>query len=162
MPVTTDEARIAGIRYLGYPKVLAEVNFTREQPVFRGSIKANGKTILEVALDTEHHPVTDGERQWFRRLVGIPLLNFLNGKLVKLRPGSRKDQLTMLDLSEKYPEVFQTKTGNARWAAHPEAAPKADYWQPEAFGMEAKEIVLAYYFQNKYGFNSGRPEEVAK
>jgi acetoacetate decarboxylase len=161
MPVTTDDARIGGIKYLGYPKVLAEVNFIREPPVFRGNLKANGKTILEVALDTNDHAVTGTETQWFRRLAGIPPLNFLNGKLVKPRPGGSKE-VTMLDLSIKYPQVFQVKTGKARWAASPEAAPGDSDWRPSAFGIEVKEIVLAYYFQNKYGFSFGRPEEVAK
>jgi acetoacetate decarboxylase len=161
MPVTTDDARIGGIKYLGYPKVLAEVNFIREPPFFRGNLKANGKTILKVSLDTKDHPITDAERRWFRRLAGIPPLNFLGGKLVKPRPGGSKE-VTLLDLSEKYSQVFQVATGQARWAASPEAALKADDWRPAAFGIEVKEIVLAYYFQNKYGFSFGKPEEVAK
>ncbi len=161
MPVTTDDARIGGIKYLGYPKVLAEVNFTREPPVFRGNLKAGGRTIFEVSLDTGGHRVTEAERQWFRRLAGIPPLNFLNGRLVKPRPGGRKDQ-TMLDLSERMPGKFKVQVGRATLAGYPEAAPKADDWRPGAFGLEVKEIVLAYYFQNKYGFSFGRPEEVAK
>ncbi len=161
MPLTSDEGRIRGIRYLGYPKVLADVTFTRETPLFRGNLKAYGKTILEVSLDTKDHPVTDAERQWFRRLAGIPLLNFLNGKLVKPRPDGSK-VTTMLDLSEKYPQIFHVAAGKASWTAYPEAAPADGGWRPKAFGIGVKEIVLAYYFRNKYGFSFGKPEIVSK
>ena len=44
---------------------------------------------------------------------------------------------------------------------HPEAAPKDNDWRPKAFGIEVKEIVLAYYFQNKYGFSFGQPKIVS-
>lgn len=162
MPVTTDRARIGGIKNLGYPKVLAEVNFTREAPIYSGNLKANGKTILEVSLDTKDHPATDGDRQWFRRLAGIPSFNFLNGKLVNPVPGSRKSQPTMLDLSEMYPETFKVLIGKAQWTVYPDAAPRDNDWRPRVFEIGVKEIVLAYYFQNKYGFSFGRPEEISK
>lgn len=161
MPLTSEEGRIRGIKYLGYPKVLADVDFTREPPLFRGSLKTGGKTILDVSIDTKDHPVTDAERLWFRRLAGIPLLNFLNGKLVKPRPDGSK-VTTMLDLSEKFPQVFHVATGKASWAAYPDAAPAEGGWRPQAFGIGVKEIVLAYYFRNKFGFSFGKPEVVSE
>jgi hypothetical protein len=161
MPVTSDEARIPGIKYLGYPKVLAEVAFNRKPPVFAGTLKAAGKTILTVLLDTRNHPVTDAERQWFRRLAGIPPVNFLKGRLVKPRPAGSKET-TLLEWSEKYPEFFQVATGAGSWSAHPQNAPRDRDWRPGAFDIGVQEIVLAYYFCNKYGFSFGKPEEAGQ
>jgi hypothetical protein len=161
MPVTSERARIGGIRNLGYPKVLAEVNFIRQAPIFSGSLKANGKTILEVTLDTKDRSVTDKEREWFKRLTGIPSLNFRNGKLVDPVPAARQAKTNMLELSEKFPQTFKVQVGRATLTGHPEAAPNDNDWRPRAFGIEVKEVVLAYYFQNKYGFSFGRIKEIS-
>jgi len=161
MPVTSERARIGGIRNLGYPKVLAEVIFDRKAPIFSGSLKADGKTILELSLDTQDRSVTDKEREWFRRLTGIPSLNFRNGKLIDPVPAARQAKTNMLELSEKYPQTFKVQVGRATLTGHPEAAPNDNDWRPKAFGIEIKEIVLAYYFQNKYGFSFGRVKEIS-
>jgi hypothetical protein len=161
MPVTSDRARIGGIRNLGYPKVLAEITFDRKSPLFSGSLKANGKTILEISLDTADRPVTDKEKEWFKRLTGIPSLNYRNGKLVDPVPSARQSKTNMLELSEKFPQTFKVQVGRAILTGHPEAAPKENDWRPKAFGIEVKEIVLAYYFQNKYGFSFGQVKEIS-
>ena len=161
MPVTSDRARIGGIRGLGYPKVMAEIIFDRKPPVFSGSLKANGKTILEVSLDTKDQSVTPKEKEWFKRLTGIPSLNFRNGKLLDPVPGARNARTNMLELSEKFPQTFTVQVGRATLTGHPEAAPRENDWRPKAFGIEVKEIVLAYYFQNKYGFSFGQPKIVS-
>jgi len=46
-------------------------------------------------------------------------------------------------------------------STYSEAAPTDNDWRPKAFGIEVKEIVLAYYFQNKYGFSFGRVKEIS-
>jgi hypothetical protein len=161
MPVTSERARIGGIKNLGYPKVLAEVNFVRQSPVFSGNLKADGKTILELTLNTKDRTVSDKEREWFRRLIGIPSLNFLNGKLIDPLPAFSNAKFNLLELSEKFPEICKVQVGKATIAGYPEATPKADDWRPRAFGIEVREIVLAYYFQNKYGFSVGRVKEIS-
>jgi hypothetical protein len=162
MPVTSEKARIGGIKNLGYPKVLAEVVFDRKGLVFSGSLKTNGKSIMELTLDTKDQTVGPKEREWFKRLTGIPSLNIREGKLVDPMPGSRKAGTSMLDLSERYPETFKVRVGRATLAEHPEATPRNNGWQPKAFGIGINEIVLAYYFQNKYGFSFGRPRVVSE
>lgn len=161
MPVTSDRARIGGIVNLGYPKVLAEITFDRQAPVFSGSLRAMGKTILELSLDTKDQTISPKEKEWFKRLVGIPSLNFRNGKLLDPVPSARKAKTNMLELSENYPQTFKVQVGRATLTGHTEAAPKDSDWRPKAFGIEVKEIVLAYYFQNKYGFSFGKPKQVS-
>ena len=161
MPVTSERARIGGIRNQGYPKVLAEVTFVRKNPLFLGILKANGKTIMELTLDTEGGTVSPKEKDWFVRLTGIPSLNFLNGKLIDPMPRSGKTRISILDLSEKYPEIFKVRVGKAALTTFPKNAPKDSDWRPKAFAIEVKEIILAYYFQNKYGFSFGAPKVIS-
>jgi hypothetical protein len=160
MPVTSDRARIGGIRNLGYPKVMADIAFNRNAPIYSGTMKVDGKTILELTLDTKDHPVTTKEREWFDRLAGIPSLTILQGKLIDSFPAARGSKITMLGASEKNPKWLKVLTGKATLVMHPEAAPTASDWRPKAFAIEMKEIVLAYYMQNKYGFSFGRPKTV--
>lgn len=161
MPVTSDRARIGGIRNLGFPKVMADISLVRQSPIFSGNLKADGKTILELTLDTKDRSVTDKEREWFKRLAGIPQVNFLNGKLIYPIPAARGKKTTMLELSDRYPWLFKVLVGQATLKTYPEAAPKARDWKPKAFGLELNQIVLAYYFQNKYGFSFGRIKEIS-
>ncbi|MEW6184701.1 MAG: acetoacetate decarboxylase family protein [Thermodesulfobacteriota bacterium] len=162
MPVTSERARIGGIRNLGYPKVLADIVFTRQEPIFSGTLKAGGKTLLEVTLDTKDRTVSDKEREWFKRLTGIPSLNFRNGKLIDPVPAARKARTNLLELSEKMAGTFKVQVGRAVIKGSPEAVPTDPDWRPKAFGIKAKEIVLAYYFQNRYGFSFGVPKQVSE
>jgi hypothetical protein len=161
MPVTSDRARINGIRNQGYPKVLADVAFVRKDPLFSGVLKAKGKTIMELTLNTEGRSVGPGEREWFVRLTGIPSLNLLNGKLIDPMPRLGEAKVNILDLSEQYPRVFRVQVGKASLTTFPKNVPKARDWRPKAFGIELKEIVLAYYFQNKHGFSFGAHKVVS-
>jgi len=161
MPVTSEKARIGGVTRLGYPKVLAEVTLDRKTPVYTGALKADGKTILEVKLDAGAPADSRQVRTWFDRLTGIRSLNILNGQLVDPMPRARESKVTMLDLSERYPDTFKIQPGQATLIRHPEAAPQGNGWRSKAFAIEVREIVLAYYFQNKYGFSFGRTETVS-
>jgi hypothetical protein len=162
MPVTSDRARIGGIRNLGYPKVMADITFVRNSPIFLGNLSINGKSIMEISLDTKDRTVTEKERDWFRRLIGVPSLNFRNGKLIDPVPAARNAKTSMLELSERMPQTFKVQVGRATLTGHPEAAPGNNDWKPKAFGIEVKEIVLAYYFQNKYGFSFGQPKQISE
>jgi len=160
MPVTDDQARIGGIRNLGYPKVMADITFDRKPPIYSGVMKVDSKTLLEMTVDTKDHPVTSKEREWFDRLTGIQSLNILRGKLFDPMPPARGPKTSILGLSERYPDTFKVMTGKATLVTHPENAPTASDWRPKAFGIEIREIVLAYYSLNKHGFSFGQPKAV--
>jgi hypothetical protein len=156
MPVTDDRARLGGIRNLGYPKVMADITFSRNAPIYSGIMKVDGKTILEYTLDTKDHPVTTKEKEGFDRLTGIPSLNFLRGRLIDPVPAARGAKVSMLGWAQRNPDLFKVLTGKATLVTHPENAPTASDWRPKAFAIPVGEIVLAYYSQNKYGFSFGQ------
>jgi hypothetical protein len=157
MPVTTDEARIGGITYLGYPKVMADVTLDRSTPAYSGIVKAEGKTIMELTLHTASHVVTSQEKEWFDRLTGVGSLNILRGQVIDPLPGTRKQKDSLYELSLMYPAMFTVKIGRAKLTLTPQATPKDEDWRPSAFSIQPAEIVLAYYFKNKYGFSFGQP-----
>jgi hypothetical protein len=158
MPVTTDEARIGGIKYFGYPKVLADIMLDRKASVYSGSLIAEGRTIMEMKLDTGGHKITPQEEGWFDRLTGIGSLNILNGRVIDPMPGASSQRDSLYKIARMYPAMFTVKVGRAELITHPEAAPTDKDWRPSAFTIQPAEIVLAYYFQNKFGFSFGRPK----
>jgi hypothetical protein len=162
MPVTTDEARIGGINYFGYPKVMADITLDRKAPVYSGTLMADGKTIMELNLDADGYNITPQEKEWFDRLTGVRSLNILRGRVIDPMPGVRNQRYSIYDLSLMNPEKLTVKVGRAKMNLTNEAAPKDEDWRPSAFAIQPAEIVLAYYFKNKYGFTLGRPKTVSE
>lgn len=161
MPVTTDEARIGGITYFGYPKVLADITLDNKAYGYSGKLTANGRPIIQATLDTTGYVITPEEKEWFDRLTGIGSLNILNGRVIDPTPGTSSQRDSLLKLSQMYPATFSVKVGRAKLTLNPEAAPKDKGWRPSAFAIQPAEIVLAYYFKNKFGFSFGRPRDMS-
>jgi hypothetical protein len=156
MPVTSDEARLGGIYYLGYPKIMGNVTLMRDFPLYTGQLKLNKQTVMTITLDTKDHTITSEERQWFEKLKAIPQLNILNGKVYEPKFGSGTGEKTLLEIAEQYPDKFQLKVGKAGLFLDQKAA--ADYSERlgRIFGIKPQEIVLAYYFKNKFISNFQR------
>jgi len=158
MPVTTDEARTGGIKYFGYPKVLSDITLERKPSAYSGTLKAEGQTIMEMQLDTSTHKIMPQEKEWFDRLTGIGSLNILNGRVIDPMPGAKRQKDSLYKIAQMYPATLTVQVGRAELIMHPEAAPTDKDWRPSAFTIRPAEIVLAYYFQNKFGFSFGRPK----
>jgi hypothetical protein len=150
MPVTSDEARIGGIYYLGYPKIMGDVTLKRGRSQYTGQLKLNGKTIMTITLDAEGHIVTSEEKQWFEQLKAIPQLNILNGKVYQPRFGSGSGEKTLLELAELYPDKLQLKVGKSAIFLDPIAAAEYSERLGRIFSIKPTEMVLAYYFKNKF------------
>jgi len=148
MPVTSNEARLAGIYYLGYPKIMGDIQLKRGRSTYTGQLKLNRKTVMTFTLQTKGHAVTNEERQWFERLRGIPSLNILNGEIYQPKFGS--GERTPLELAEEFPDKFKLKVGNAELFLDPEAARGHSARLASIFSIKPTEIVLAYYFKNKF------------
>ena len=150
MPVTSDEARIGGIYYLGYPKIMGDVTLKRGRSTYTGQLKLNGKTVMTITLDAKEHMVTKEEREWFQKLKAIPQLNILDGKIYQPKFGSGSGDKTPLEIDEMYPDKFQLKVGNAQIFMDPIAAAGYSERLGRIFSIKPTEIVLAYYFKNKF------------
>lgn len=150
MPVTSDEARIGGIYYLGYPKIMGDVTLRRCCSRYKGQLKLNGKAIMTITLEAKGHAVTNEEKQWFQQLKAIPQLNILDGKIYQPKFGSGSGDKTPLEIAEQYPDKLQLKVGTAQIAMDPAAAGEYSERLGRIFSIKPTEIVLAYYFKNKF------------
>ncbi len=150
MPVTSDEARIGGIYYLGYPKIMGDVTLRRCCSRYKGQLKLNGKRIMTITLEAKGHAVTNEEKQWFQKLKAIPQLNLLDGKIYQPRFGSGSGDRTPLEIAEMYPDKFQLKVNKSAIFLDPIAAAGYSERLGRIFSIKPTEIVLAYYFKNKF------------
>jgi uncharacterized protein YceK len=150
MPVTSDEARIGGIYYLGYPKIMGDVTLKRGHSTYTGQLKLQGKTVMRISLDAKGHALSSEENLWFQRLNEIPQLNILNGKIYQPRFGSGTGGKTLLEIAEMYPEKLRVKVGKAELFLDPVAAGGQAERLTDIFSIKPTEIVLAYYLKNKF------------
>jgi hypothetical protein len=150
MPVTSDEARIGGIYYLGYPKIMGDVTLRRCCSRYKGQLKLNGKKVMTITLEAKGHAVTNEEKQWFQKLKAIPQLNILDGKIYQPKFGSNSGERTLLEIAEQYPDKFQIKVGKSTIFLDPIAAAGYSERLGRIFSIKPTDIVLAYYFKNKF------------
>jgi len=162
MPVTTHESRLGGIIYLGFPKVMGNISFQRNDKQYTGTLNAGDNTVMNISLDATGNRVTSDEKKWFKRLTGIPSLNILRGEVINPLPGSEKQTQSILELSETYPDLLDVMVGKASLSLYPDAAKGYNDWKDNAFRIEPQKIVLSYYFKSKYGFSFGKIEKVEK
>jgi len=149
MPVTSDEARLGGIYFLGYPKIMGDIQFKRGRSTYTGQLKLNGKTVMTITHHAKGYVVTNEERQWFERLKGIPQLNIRNGEIYQPRFGSGGER-TPLELAEEFPDKFEVKVGKSELVLDAEAARGHSERLADIFSIKPTETVLAYYFKNKF------------
>ncbi|HLZ18750.1 MAG TPA: acetoacetate decarboxylase family protein, partial [Smithellaceae bacterium] len=151
MPVTSDEARIGGIRYLGFPKIMGDVRLEREPASYTGSLTLNNKKVLTVQL-SPRDVVSPSEEGWFKRFQGLPNFNILNGKVYEPEFGGKANAL---DVSRLYPDKFIVRTGAAKLIQDAEAAGEHSARLAKIFSIKPADIVLAYYMKNSFQLNFG-------
>ena len=156
MPVTSDEARIGGIRYLGYPKIMGDIKFQREPSTYIGILMLNNKTIMTIKFDPKKgSEVSKSEEEWFDKLQGLTSFNLLNGKVYEPEFGRKTN---LLKTSRLYPDKLIIKTGTANLTQDSEAAGESSERLGRIFSIKPSEIVLAYYLKNSstMTFGSGK------
>jgi hypothetical protein len=157
MPVTTVAARDLG-RLGGWPKVIGDISLQRNDPDFAGTVNLDGRQVLDIRLETGQHSVTESENQWFQRLRGIEKLTMVDGRLKvhEARANRRAAKFSLIDLASMNSDKFTMKVGAAQVSLTPAAAGESD--AVAAFGLRPQEIVLAFYFRNKFHWSLLHPE----
>jgi acetoacetate decarboxylase len=156
MPVTTDEARVKGIKYLGYPKILGDVGLQCGASSYTGTLKLKDKSVMTVNLATKSD-VSKAEEAWFEKFSGLAGFNILNGKVYEPQFGGGS-RVNLLKVARAYPEVLTVKTGVANLSMDAEAAAAYSAHLQKIFSIKPAEIVLAYYMKNtaKQTFGAGK------
>lgn len=154
MPVTTEEARDLGANLGGWPKVIGEISLQRNDPDFAGTVKLDGKQVLDLRLETGQHNVTDTENQWFQKLRGLEKLTILDGKLKVHEPRAKQRNFSLFALTSVNSDKFTMKVGTAQISSTADETNNA----AAAFGIRPQEIVLALYFRNKFHWSLLHPD----
>lgn len=147
MPVTSDEARLGGIYYLGYPKIMGEVSLERGASSFTGTLTLKGRTVMTITCEMRNNEPGKAEEEWFRKLAGIRNLNLLNGQVFEPKFGNR---VNLLETSRMFPDKFIVKVGKAKMMLDPEAAGLQTRQLAGAYSIKPVEVVLAFYMKNKF------------
>lgn len=150
MPVTSDAARRGGIYYLGYPKIMADIDFDRKTASFSGEFRLKQKKILSLTLDTVERPLTDEEHALFARLPHIRSLNLLNGRIFEPKFGASKGKRPLPQVATMAPDKFKLQVGTADLFMDSDAAGTYSERLGKLFSVKPTRIVLAYYMQNKF------------
>ncbi len=153
MPVTSDDARVKGIKYLGFPKIMGDIDLVREPSTYTGILKLNNQTVMTLELAAkERNDVSVSESQWFEKLRGLPNFNLLDGKVYEPDFGGKAN---LLEVSRIYPDRIIVRTGSARLLCDPQAAGAHSERLAKVFGLKPSEMVLAYYFKNTFPLSFG-------
>jgi hypothetical protein len=155
MPVTSEAARMLGANLGGWPKTMADISLRRNDPDFSATMKVDGRQVLDLRLQTGQHKVTDNENQWFEKLHGIRKVTLLRGKL-KVHD-ERAGRFSLFDLTRFSSDKMTVKVGTAHISFMPGTATEANIGLT-AFGIKPAEIVLAYYFRNKFHWSLLHPD----
>ncbi len=147
MPVTSNEARLGGIYYLGYPKIMGDITLKRGTSTFSGTLMLKGRTVMAISCDIRNNGPNKAEEEWFRKLAGIRSLNILNGQVFEPKFGNK---VNLLETSKMFPDKCIVKVGTAKVTLDPEAAGLFSGQLAKAYSLKPDEIVLAYYLQNKF------------
>ena len=149
MPVTSHEARLGGIFFLGYPKIMGNISLIRENSVYTGILKLEGKTVMTIRHDAKNHVITAREKSMFKGLHGIPSFTIKRGKIFQPKFGNKAGELTLLEVSDKYPDKLQIAVGKSAIKMDPDNAKAFSERLGHVFSLKPENIILAYYLKNK-------------
>jgi len=156
MPVTSDEARIGGITFFGYPKIMGDIRFEHGESTYTGMLMLNNKTIMTVKFDPrKDNKVSRSEEEFFDKLSKLTDFNLLNGAVYEPEFGNK---VNLLETSRLYPQYLTIKPGTANMTQDSNAAGAYSDNLGRIFSIKPSEIVLAYYLKNSstMTFGSGK------
>jgi hypothetical protein len=116
----------------GCPPRTTEVTFERKAPVYTATVNLDGEPAMVLRLDTRGYVLTDQDVEWSQRV-----RRFGGGPI------------GLLDLLKKHDNRTAVKVGTIHLSLTQGASP--------ACHIEPKEIVLAYYYRDKFRILPGAP-----
>lgn len=146
MPVTSEESRRLGVRRLGLPKTIGDIDFSRNLPKYRGTARVEGGKSMLLTVDTQDYKLNQTEEQWVRKLSTLPKLNLRNGQVLEMK---RPDRRSIIDLALFMPNRIHLKGGRAEI----EHLANGDMNHP--LGLSPSKTLAAYYLRTTIPFRLG-------
>ncbi|MFW3170849.1 acetoacetate decarboxylase family protein [Geodermatophilus sp. CPCC 206100] len=133
LPVTTREARDAGVALWGFPKFVADMDFAEERPVRRVTLAEGGTTVFELAV-RGRGPVLADRRP-------AVMYTTLGGQLVE----------TVVPMAGRLRVAFGAGAGELRLGDHPVAD------SLRALGVAPHPLAVFDYLDHRSVLPAGRP-----
>lgn len=153
MPVTSQESRIAGIRRLGLPKTMGDIDFNRSETAYSAHVKTENGHEMSLELSAVGQEVSASEEDTIRNFSTLPKLNLLNGEVVQMGRSSKRN---ILDLSRIFSKRLTLKMGSGNIELNRSNNSPSDKAHP--LDLEPSNILAAYYLRNTIPYRlNGRP-----
>lgn len=149
MPVTSEESRRLGVRRLGLPKTIGDIEFSRSSPRYHGTAKVKGGRSMSLTVDTRNYKLSRKEKQWVRELSTLPKLNLRQGQVVEMK---RPDRRSIIDIARFVPDRISLKGGRAT-VKHLSNGGKV-----HPLDLTPSKILAAYYLRTTIPFRLGGKE----
>lgn len=149
MPVTSQESRIVGIRRLGLPKTMGDIEFSRNGPLYSANAMIEGRGSMSLNLDTQNYTLSNEERRWVETLSILPKLSIRSGSVIKVGGMRRR---SIIDTVNAFPDRMTLKGGKVKINHQP---PAANGSEVHPLNLVPSKILAAYYLHNTIPFRLG-------
>jgi len=151
MPVTSEQSIIAGQVGLGLPKTLGDIQFTRDDFTYTGTVIDDQGRSGTIAINTKYYNMTASEEEEIKAFMSLPKINLLEGEFVQMtRAGGA---VNIIDVANRYKHLVTLQGGVATISFDTSKDNKE-----HPFDLEASEIIAAYYLHNEIPFSLDRKE----
>lgn len=150
MPVTSEISRRVGIKRLGLPKTMGDIEFTRSAPIYSGTATTESGRTMSLSVNTRDYTMSSEEENLIKELSTLPKLNLLNGEIIKMSGGRKRN---LIDISKRIPEKLSLKAGVAKIELN---ATTSDNGSPHALDLAPSRVLGGYYLLNKIPFRLGK------
>ena len=153
MPVTSQESRVAGIRRLGLPKSMGQIDFARKSPVYEAQAIEEDGYQISLTVDTHNYEFNENEEKTIAELSALPKYSLLDGKLIQI---GRTSKRSIVDLAKLLNKKLVLKPGvGAINFEQPKGKNPADI---HPLDLSPSKILASYYLKNTIPFRlNGRP-----
>ena len=114
MPVTSNESRLGGILRLGLPKIMGEIELTRDDPRYSGSVTVEGGHQMALQLDTEDYMIGEDREQLLKELTVIPKLNIRRGEVIEMTTSGSRGPRSVIDIATMFPRRMTLRFGEGQ------------------------------------------------
>lgn len=153
MPVTSQESRVLGIRRLGLPKTMGQINFEKASPLYKAKAVTEDGYEMLLKVNTQAYEFSGSEKEAIEELSTLPKLNLLNNEVIQMGRSSKR---SIIQLSKIFKDKLLLKAGVGELSFKQPKGKNAVEVHP--LNLTLSNIVASYYLKNSIPFRlNGRP-----
>lgn len=110
MPVTDEHSMWAGIIGLGLPKIMGDINFYRDNPIYHGDAENQLGGTMDMSINTENFNLNNDVKQEMINLQLLKSLQIRNGNIIVVGNTGGNNN-SVIQTAEQYPNLITLKFG---------------------------------------------------